>query len=114
MDFKNLKNRFKTTKIHRKIHTILWILKISRIDSKQPKSIEKSIPSYGFLKSQEKKTLCTVHKCPPTTQRKQFSSDDSASACCKARVRFSARHPREVFLTEVTSDEEIERNLGEG
>jgi hypothetical protein len=31
----------------------------------------------------------------------------------QARVRFSARHPREVFPTELTSDEEMERNLGE-
>ncbi len=34
----------------------------------------------------------------------------------QARVRLSARHPREVFpteLTTVTSDEEMERNLGE-
>jgi hypothetical protein len=32
----------------------------------------------------------------------------------QAQVRFSARHPREDFLTELTSDEEMERNLGEG
>ncbi len=31
----------------------------------------------------------------------------------QARVRFSARHPREVFPTELTSDEEMERNLSE-
>ncbi len=31
----------------------------------------------------------------------------------QARVRFSARHPREVFPTELTSDEEIERGPGE-
>jgi hypothetical protein len=31
----------------------------------------------------------------------------------QARVRFSARHHREVFPTELTSDEEMERDLGE-
>ncbi len=31
----------------------------------------------------------------------------------QARVQFSARHPTEVFTTELTSDEEIERNFGE-
>ncbi len=31
----------------------------------------------------------------------------------QARVRFSARHYREVFPTELTSDEEMERGLGE-
>ncbi len=31
----------------------------------------------------------------------------------QARVRFSARHHRDVFPTELSSDEEIERNLGE-
>jgi hypothetical protein len=31
----------------------------------------------------------------------------------KARVRFSARHHREVFLTELTSDEEMEIGPGE-
>ncbi len=31
----------------------------------------------------------------------------------QAQVRFSARQPREVFLTERASDEEMERNLGE-
>ncbi len=31
----------------------------------------------------------------------------------QARVRFSARHHREVFPTEHTSDEEMERGLGE-
>ncbi len=31
----------------------------------------------------------------------------------QARVRFSARHHREVFPTEHTSDEEMERDLGE-
>jgi hypothetical protein len=31
----------------------------------------------------------------------------------QARVRFSAGHPREVFPTELTSDEELERNLCE-
>ncbi len=30
-----------------------------------------------------------------------------------ARVRFPARHPREFFPTELTSDEEKERNHGE-
>ncbi len=41
------------------------------------------------------------------------SSDGSASTCCKAgRVRFSARHPREIFPTELTNDEKVERNLG--
>jgi hypothetical protein len=35
----------------------------------------------------------------------------SASACCK--VRFSARHHREVFPTEHTSYEEMERDLSE-
>jgi hypothetical protein len=31
----------------------------------------------------------------------------------QARVRFSARHHREVFPTEQTSDEEMERGLSE-
>jgi hypothetical protein len=31
----------------------------------------------------------------------------------QARVRFSARHHREVFPTELQSDEEMERDLGE-
>ncbi len=31
----------------------------------------------------------------------------------QARVRFSARHHREVFPTEHTSDEEMERGLSE-
>jgi hypothetical protein len=31
----------------------------------------------------------------------------------QARVRFSARHHKEVFPTELTSDEEMERGLGE-
>ncbi len=31
----------------------------------------------------------------------------------QARVRFSARHHREVFPTELTSDEEMERRPGE-
>ncbi len=31
----------------------------------------------------------------------------------QARVRFSARHHREVFPTELTSDEEMERDLGD-
>jgi hypothetical protein len=31
----------------------------------------------------------------------------------KVRVRFSAHHPREVFPSELTSDEEMERNLCE-
>jgi hypothetical protein len=31
----------------------------------------------------------------------------------QARVRFSVRHHREGFPTELTSDEEMERNLGE-
>jgi hypothetical protein len=31
----------------------------------------------------------------------------------EARVRFSARHLREVFSTELASDKEMERNLGE-
>jgi hypothetical protein len=31
----------------------------------------------------------------------------------QARVRFSARHHREVFPTELTSGEEMERDLGE-
>jgi hypothetical protein len=31
----------------------------------------------------------------------------------QARVRFSARHHREVFPTDLSSDEEMERNLGE-
>jgi hypothetical protein len=30
----------------------------------------------------------------------------------QARVRFMARHPWEVFPTELTSDDEMERNLG--
>jgi hypothetical protein len=41
----------------------------------------------------------------------------SASACCnsvrQARFRFLARHHREVFPTEHTSDEEMERGLSE-
>jgi hypothetical protein len=31
----------------------------------------------------------------------------------QARIRFPARHLLEVFLTELTSDEEMKRNLGE-
>ncbi len=31
----------------------------------------------------------------------------------QARVRFSARHHREVFPTELTSDDDMERGLGE-
>jgi hypothetical protein len=31
----------------------------------------------------------------------------------QARVRFSARHHREVFPTELTSDEDMERGVGE-
>jgi hypothetical protein len=31
----------------------------------------------------------------------------------QARVRFSARHHREVYHSELTSDEEMERGLGE-
>ncbi len=31
----------------------------------------------------------------------------------QARVRFSARHHREVFPTELTSDDEMERGLSE-
>jgi hypothetical protein len=31
----------------------------------------------------------------------------------QARVRFSARHHREVFPTELTSDDDMERSLGE-
>ncbi len=31
----------------------------------------------------------------------------------QARVRFSARHHREVFPTELTRDEDMERDLGE-
>jgi hypothetical protein len=34
-------------------------------------------------------------------------------AVWQARVRFSARHHREVFPTEHTSDEEMERGLSE-
>jgi hypothetical protein len=34
-------------------------------------------------------------------------------AARKARVRFSAWHTWEVFLSEMTSDEDIERNLGD-
>jgi hypothetical protein len=34
-------------------------------------------------------------------------------AARQAQVRFSARHHREVFATELTSDEEIERGPGE-
>ncbi len=45
--------------------------------------------------------------------RMRRSSVDSGSACCMARVRISARHPRDVFPTERSSDEEMERNLGE-
>ncbi len=41
----------------------------------------------------------------------------STPTCCKAGpssiLRFSARHHREVFPTELTSDEEMERGLGE-
>jgi hypothetical protein len=33
-------------------------------------------------------------------------------AVSQARVRFSARHHREVFPTKLTSDEEMERDLG--
>jgi hypothetical protein len=31
----------------------------------------------------------------------------------QARDQFSAWHPKEVFLTELTGDEEIELNLGD-
>jgi hypothetical protein len=34
-------------------------------------------------------------------------------AVWQARVGFSARHHREVFATELTSDEEMERGPGE-
>jgi hypothetical protein len=34
-------------------------------------------------------------------------------AARQALVRFSARYPREAFHTKLTSDEEMERNLGE-
>jgi hypothetical protein len=37
----------------------------------------------------------------------------SRLAVRQARVRFSALHHREAFPAELTSDEEMERNLGE-
>jgi hypothetical protein len=46
-------------------------------------------------------------------RRVRRSSVGTASACCKAVPSSRLGTPREIFATELTSDEEMERNLGE-